>query len=201
VAPRPIAAFDFDGTLTVRDSFTAFLRWRAGAAGYALGMAGLAPAALRYLVDRDRGRIKAAAAKAFLRGRPRRELEAQARAFAAKTARRMLRPDARACWDACGAKGYLRVIVTASPTLVVAPFAKALGADVLIGTELAYDPSERATGALATPNCRAAEKVARLEQRFGVGVRLAAAYGDTGGDREMLAIAETQGYRVFTARP
>jgi phosphatidylglycerophosphatase C len=27
---RPIVAFDFDGTLTVRDSYTAFLKWRAG---------------------------------------------------------------------------------------------------------------------------------------------------------------------------
>jgi phosphatidylglycerophosphatase C len=34
-----------------------------------------------------------------------------------------------------------------------------------------------------------------------MGVRLAAAYGDTAGDREMLAIAGTAGYRVFTARP
>lgn len=25
---RPIVAFDFDGTLTVRDSYTAFLIWR-----------------------------------------------------------------------------------------------------------------------------------------------------------------------------
>jgi phosphatidylglycerophosphatase C len=24
----PLVAFDFDGTLTVRDSFTAFLKWR-----------------------------------------------------------------------------------------------------------------------------------------------------------------------------
>jgi len=29
---QPIVAFDFDGTLTIRDSFTTFLRWRAGAA-------------------------------------------------------------------------------------------------------------------------------------------------------------------------
>ena len=28
-APVLLAAFDFDGTLTIRDSFTAFLRWRA----------------------------------------------------------------------------------------------------------------------------------------------------------------------------
>ena len=26
--PPPVVAFDFDGTLTVKDSFIAFLRWR-----------------------------------------------------------------------------------------------------------------------------------------------------------------------------
>jgi phosphatidylglycerophosphatase C len=31
-------------------------------------------------------------------------------------------------------------------------------------------------------------------------VRLAAAYGDTGGDTEMLAMADEPGFRVFTAR-
>src|SRR5246127_268951 len=82
VDDRPIVAFDFDGTLTVRDSFTAFLRWRAGPFRHALGMARLAPAALRYLFDRDRGRIKAAAAREFLGRLPRGELEALAEAFA-----------------------------------------------------------------------------------------------------------------------
>ena len=50
-------------------------------------------------------------------------------------------------------------------------------------------------------NCRGPEKVARLRQAFGPAVRLAAAYGDTGGDTEMLAIAEVKGYRVFKERP
>ena len=36
VAGRPIVAFDFDGTLTIRDSFTEFLRWKAGPGGWAL---------------------------------------------------------------------------------------------------------------------------------------------------------------------
>ena len=63
-----IVAFDFDGTLTVRDSFTEFLKWRAGPARYAAGMAKLAPDALSYLLHRDRGRIKAAAVKEFLSG-------------------------------------------------------------------------------------------------------------------------------------
>ena len=61
--PSSIVAFDFDGTLTVRDSFIAFLKWRAGPGRWALGLLRLAPAALAYVFHRDRGRIKAAAAR------------------------------------------------------------------------------------------------------------------------------------------
>jgi phosphatidylglycerophosphatase C len=63
------------------------------------------------------------------------------------------------------------------------------------------DGQGRITGALDGPNCRGPEKVVRLQAAFGQDVRLAAAYGDTAGDREMLAIAETRGYRVFRAKP
>jgi phosphatidylglycerophosphatase C len=194
-------AFDFDGTLTVRDSFTAFLEWRAGPIGYALGMARLAPAALRYLIDKDRGRIKAAAVRVLLRGMHRARLEALAEEFAARRWDALMRPDALATWRDWRDKGALMVIVTASPSLVVRPFARRLQADELIGTELAFDAQDRVNGNFSTANCRGPEKVARLEARFGPGVRLAAAYGDTSGDREMLAIAETAGFRVFTAKP
>jgi len=73
---QAIVAFDFDGTLTIRDSFTEFLRWRAGRGGWALGLVKLAPAVAGYARDRDRGRIKAASVREFLRGVPRAELEA-----------------------------------------------------------------------------------------------------------------------------
>ncbi|HKR89762.1 MAG TPA: HAD-IB family hydrolase [Phenylobacterium sp.] len=200
-AGRAIVAFDFDGTLTIRDSFTAFLRWRAGPIRHALGMARLAPAALRYLIDRDRGRIKAAAVREFLAGLTRDELRRAAESFAAEQSAAMFRPDALQTWRDWRDRGASMVIVTASPSDVVRPFAERLQAEALIGTELAFDAQDRLTGGFVTPNCRGPEKVARLEARFGAGVRLAAAYGDTGGDREMLAIAETAGFQVFTARP
>jgi len=76
-----------------------------------------------------------------------------------------------------------------------------MGADDLIGTQLAFDPEGRATGDFATPNCRGPEKVTRLKAAFGREVELTAAYGDTGGDREMLAMAKSAGYRVFKERP
>ena len=197
----PIVAFDFDGTLTTHDSFTAFLKWRASPGRYGLGLARLAPSALAYLVHRDRGRIKAAAVREFLKGLPRAELEAQARAFAEAANKRLLRPDAVRAWEAWGREPVRRVIVTASPDVVVAPFAQALGADALIGTRLAFDREGRVAGGFETPNCRGPEKVARLKAAFGPDLELKAAYGDTGGDREMLALAETAGYRVFTEAP
>ena len=199
--PRPLVAFDFDGTLTVRDSFTAFLRWRAGAVGYALGLVRLLPALVAYARHRDRGRLKAEAVRVFLRGLSREALEREARDYAAAAAPALLRPDALAAWARWRSEGARLVIVTASPEETVRPFAERLGADDLIGTRLAVDGQDRITGAFAGENCRGEEKVSRLRLRFGERVRLAAAYGDTGGDREMLAIAAAPGYRVFSGRP
>lgn len=200
-AGRAIVAFDFDGTLTIRDSFTEFLRWRAGPGGWALGLVKLAPALAHYARDRDRGRIKAASVKEFLSGVSRAELDADAERFAADSWSRFMRPDALACWNSWGERGAYRVIVTASPEDTVAPFARRLGADALLGTQIAFDERDRVTGAFAGENCRGAEKVNRLRAAFGPDVRLRAAYGDTSGDTEMLAIAEEPGFRVFTQRP
>jgi phosphatidylglycerophosphatase C len=200
-ADLPIVAFDFDGTLTIRDSFTAFLKWRAGPARYGLGVLRLAPAAAAYLFHRDRGRIKAAAVREFLKGVPRERLEADARAFAEQFSRSLLRPDAMEVWKRWRGDHVRLVIVTASPDLVVAPFARGLGADALLGTELAFDTRGRVAGGFATPNCRGPEKVSRLRTAFGPDLRIKAAYGDTGGDREMLAAAEYAGYRIFKGRP
>lgn len=199
--PTDIVAFDFDGTITVRDSFTTFLAWRAGPWRHALGLVRLAPHALAYLLHRDRGRLKAAAAAEFLKGLPRQKLEAEAEAFAEAMAPRLFRPDALAVWNDWGAKGVARAIVTASPDVVVAPFARRLGAEHLIGTRLAFDDGERVTGAFASENCRGEQKMTRLRAQFGPGLRLLAAYGDTGGDTAMLAAADEAGYRVFKEKP
>jgi phosphatidylglycerophosphatase C len=197
---RPLVAFDFDGTLTSQDSFTAFLAWREGRARYAAGVAALAPAAALYVLHRDRGRLKSAAARHFLAGTPRAQLESEAQDFATQRGRALLRPDAVRAWRRWQGQSARLVIVTATPEIIVAPIARALGADQLIGTRLAFDDQDRVTGAFVGANCRGAEKVRRLREAFGEEVRLEAAYGDTDGDREMLALAEEQGMKVFNGR-
>lgn len=197
----PVVAFDFDGTLTIRDSFTAFLRWRAGAGAWALGLVRMAPAVAAYARDRDRGRIKAASVREFLKGVSRAELETDAERFADRVWADFMRPDALAVWNDWGKRGAHRVIVTASPETTVAPFARRLGAEGLLGTHLAFDGEDRVTGAFDTPNCRGEEKVRRLRAAYGDDLHLTAAYGDTSGDTEMIAIADEKGFRVFTGRP
>jgi len=64
-----------------------------------------------------------------------------------------------------------------------------------------FDTHDRVTGAFAGENCRGAEKVRRLHAAYGPNMTLAAAYGDTSGDTEMIAIAEEKGFRVFNGRP
>lgn len=196
-----VVAFDFDGTLTVRDSFLAFLKWRVDSGRYNGGMIRLIPSALAYVGHRNRGKIKSAAVREFLGGVPREVLEEEATAFAKSQSQHLLRPDAVQTWRRWRQRRATLVIVTASPDILIAPFARGLGADAVIGTELAFDAEDRVTGGFATPNCRGPEKVRRLRQMFGDEVRLTAAYGDTSGDREMLKIADDPGYRVFKEKP
>ena len=198
---RPVVAFDFDGTLTIKDSFTGFLAWRVGPARYAAGLVRLTPALAAYLVHRDRGRLKSAAARLFLKGISRDELDASARRYAESHARKMLRPDAVRAWKRWQAQGAQLIIVTASPESVVAPFARCLGCDLLLGTRLEFDGADRVTGRFEGPNCRGEEKVRRLRAVFGPDLHLEAAYGDTGGDRAMLTLADEAGYKVFQGTP
>lgn len=203
-SPAPgqaIVAFDFDGTLTIRDSFTTFLKWRAGPVRWVVGLARLVPAVFAYLGDRDRGRIKVASVREFLTGVDRKALEAEAERFTAEIWPRFMRPDALATWEDWSRRGAHRVIVTASPETTVAPFARRLGAENLIGTRLAFDDQDRVLGAFIGGNCRGEEKMQRLRAVYGDDMVLTAAYGDTSGDAQMIAAAEEKGYRVFTARP
>lgn len=197
----PLVAFDFDGTLTVRDSFTAFLRWRTDATRWAAGLLRLSPEVLAYPVLRDRGRLKSASVRTFLQGTSKADLAAQAEDFARAAWRDLLRPDALAAWTRHQRDGDRLVIVTASPEEVVAPFARRLQAEALIGSRLAWTADGRVGAGLEGANCRGAAKVERLRERFGPKVSLAHAYGDTSGDREMLAFAHRGHLRAFNGRP
>ena len=146
------------------------------------------------LVRRDRDRLRAAATRAVFTGMPDAEVRAAGQRWAAEIVAARLRDDtpARVRWHV--AQGHRVVLVSASYEVYLDEVAAALGAEAALGTQLAVRDG-RCTGALAGANCRGAEKVARLSAWMAASgltrdeVELWA-YGDSAGDRELLAAAD-----------
>lgn len=188
---RPIAAFDFDGTISSRDSLKDFALFSIGLLNCSRAYLRVAPQALQWLcARRSRQTLKTAFLRACWMGMPRADLEALARQYAATRLPRLIRPDMLARVNAHKQQGHRLVLVSASPSLYLQPWALAAGFDAVLATELAFSGGTF-TGELATPNCWGPEKVLRLSHWLGAAdVRLSHAYGDSRGDQEMLAHAQ-----------
>src|SRR4029079_10087350 len=103
---------------------------------------------------------------------------------------RQVRPDVRARADWHRAEGHALVIVSASPELYLVPIGRLFGSDAVRGTRLEVDAAGRLSGRLDGRNVRGPEKVARLRAHLGDGPVQLWAYGDSTGDRELLALAD-----------
>jgi phosphatidylglycerophosphatase C len=197
-----VAAFDFDGTLTRRDSVLPFLK-RFVLRPAVLGRAVIElPRVIVALARGDRDRLRAAATRAVLTGVPRADVEAAGHAFAGEIVAGRLRGDTteRLRWHV--AQGHRVVVVSASYDCYLHGVAAALGAEAVLSTRLEVRDG-RCTGSLIGRNCRAVEKVARLDTWLtGQGLRRDQvelwAYGDSAGDRELLAYAD---HAVWAAEP
>ncbi len=188
-----VVAFDVDGTLTTRDCVLPFLRQLAGRARLAVGVAARPAAMTNALIRRDRDRFKAVAMRAAFAGRTAATVEVLGTEFARTVHGGWLRSDTagRLAWHT--AQGHHVVLVSASLGSYLHPLGKLLGVDDVLCTEAVLGDDGRYTGAIVGANCRGPEKVRRLhawmDQRELRGARLWA-YGDSAGDREMLAAAD-----------
>jgi HAD superfamily hydrolase (TIGR01490 family) len=188
---RPIAAFDFDGTITQRDTLLGYLLAVGGrartAASFGRHAAGMARG-LRDDVARDAA--KEMVVGRVLRGRHVDELdEAGARYASGLPAR--YRPDVveRITWHRD--QGHELVIVSASLVHYLRPVAGVLGFDDVIGVELEFDDGGNATGRLARANVRGPQKAERLREWWGDRPATELwAYGNSSGDVELLEMAD-----------
>lgn len=188
---RAVAAFDFDGTLVRRDSLVPFLRRVCGARAVVRALALEAPRLAQIAAGGgDRELVKAGLFGRLLAGRSVADLEPVVVEYAEHVIARQVRPDVRARADWHRAEGHALVIVSASPELYLVPIGRLLGFDAVLGTRLEVDAAGRLSGRLDGRNVRGPEKVARLRAHLGDRPVQLWAYGDSTGDRELLALAD-----------
>ena len=192
-------AFDFDGTLTRRDTLLPFLRFGFGSATVALALARESPTLLGYAggwVANDVAKQRLLSR--VLCGVDQQALHELGERFARSVGPGRLRQDVvgrlRDHLDA----GHRCVLVTASLAIYTRPWALSMGFSEVLATNLEFDSRQRATGAFAGGNCWGPEKARRLRMLLG-DEPLAFAYGDSRGDREMLAMAQ-KAHRVGRRR-
>jgi phosphatidylglycerophosphatase C len=193
---RVVAAFDFDKTISTRDNVVPFLRAAVGRPRLTRALLAISPWLARAaLNDERRDAAKVALVRHTLTGYDADRLSEVAGTFAQDVLARHLRADVveRAEWHRN--QGHDLVIVSASLKSYLDPIATHLGFTAVLATELAVGDDRRLTGELAGPNVRGAEKVRRLDDWLGAGPAFVWAYGDSTGDRELLARAD-QGVSV-----
>src|SRR5689334_8458829 len=94
-SPTPVAVFDFDGTVTRRDSLLPFLRGATGYFQYRRGILVLSPMLMRYILGQiPNWQAKQELLTYFLRGWPEEQLNQIAEKFALEEIPKMLRPQA-----------------------------------------------------------------------------------------------------------
>jgi HAD superfamily hydrolase (TIGR01490 family) len=182
-----IVAFDFDGTLTTRDTLIAFIRYACGTPRFLLGFLLHAPLlVLMKLRLYSNGKAKQRLFTWFFRGMPFESFDALCQSFA-RTHRHLLRPETVRLLEQALSEGAEVLVVSASIDNWVQPFFPSV---TVLGTRIEVVDG-LLTGRFLTPNCYGQEKVRRILALHPdrSSYRLTA-YGDSRGDRELLAFAD-----------
>lgn len=192
-----LALFDFDGTITTEDTFIEFIKFAASRIRYYTGAILLSPLiALYFLHFIPAGRMKEIMMCYFFKNTAADRFSRMAENFALRKISTFVKDSAmeRIAWHQ--EHGHCVAVVSASFTHWLAPWCHQNDVE-LIATELEVSDN-RITGKLATANCNGKEKVKRIQQRFQLdSFDYIYAYGNSSGDKPMLALAHEAYYNNF----
>lgn len=194
---RRIAFFDFDGTVTTKDTMLELFRYRYGTARFWWGFAVNSPFLLAMKAKiLSRQKVKERILRWFFGGMPMEEFQSVCDRFCADIVPRLIRPKALEEFQRLREQGFEIVIVSASAENWLKHWCNAQGFTCL-ATRLSVS-NNRITGSIEGHNCHGNEKVLRIRQHFPLeSDNEIYAYGDTSGDLPMLAIAHRRFYKPF----
>ena len=190
-ARRTIAVFDFDGTLTTRDSFLAFIRFTHGTWRYYAGFALHAPILILMLLRLyPGGKAKQSIFSHFFKGWPYSRFQSLAQSFYAEI-EKMRNERVIGNMQEHIAQGHTVYVISASLPEWLEPWCLKQGVNAVLATQIEVDDKGLLTGRFKTANCSGQEKVNRLlqiephrEEYY------LYAYGNSTGDKEILSFAD-----------
>lgn len=201
-----IAFFDFDGTITTKDTLLEFIKFSRGGLLFYLGFLLTSPWVLAYklkLISNQQAKEKVL--QFFFRNWPLSRFQEYCDRFCQTVVPTLIRPKALQEIEQLQQAGFMVVIVSASPENWIRGWAAQVQA-TLIATRLETReqdaPSDekriRLTGKILGANCHGTEKVNRIQQEYSLGdYREIYAYGDTSGDRPMLQLGTASFFKPF----
>ncbi len=188
-----VAAFDVDNTLTVRDCVVPFMRKVVGTGSLIASILRRPFVVVRLVLAKDRDGLKALFVSAAFAGRSVEDVSDVAAHFASDIAESWMRVDVaqRLRWHQ--EQGHVVVLVSASLQPYLDVLGDLLEVDAVLCTQLQSQDGVY-TGELLGSNCRGEEKVVRLREWCAAANlpldSVKYAYGDSSGDRQMLASVE-----------
>ena len=192
-----IYIYDFDGTLTRRDSFLDFIRYTCGSRSLYCGLLVFSPLLiLMKLQLYANGRAKERLFTHFFQGMSIRVFDDLCAKYGLSRADLLL-DAARKAVNEVASNGYRIFIVSASVDRWVLPFFRDVPNVTVIGTQIEVE-NGLVTGRFSTPNCYGAEKVRRIQALLPYREQYKLiAHGDSRGDKEMLNYADQGYFRPF----
>ena len=195
---RKVFAFDFDGTITTKDTLLGFIKYAKGSTAlYGALLVFLPLLMLMKLRLYSNHKTKEKVFSHLFRGMSLKDFNSLCRNFA-RDNRHLLRPKAmQYIADALEKPEASIIIISASIENWVIPFFADQPSIKILGTQIEVIDG-RLTGLFLTANCYGQEKVNRLLSEYPDrnAYRLTA-FGDSSGDRELLAFADEAHYKPF----
>jgi len=192
-----IAFFDFDGTITTKDSLPCFIRYAVTTPNYLIGLLKLSPILIAYTLKLIPNYIaKEKLIVYFFKDWNTHDFQQLAKQFSLEEIDKITRPKAIKQIKWHQQQGHKVVVVSASIEYWLKPWCDKNHID-LISTRLEIR-NDKITGKFATQNCYGSEKASRIKEQYNLTeYNIIYAYGDSRGDTEMLELANKPFYQYF----
>jgi HAD superfamily hydrolase (TIGR01490 family) len=192
-----IAFFDFDGTITTRDTLLEFIKFYKGTGYFYLGFLLYSPLLLAYKLKIIPNYVaKQKVLQFFFGGENIQSFQNKCDEFSGAILPRLIRPKALKEIEKLKTLNATIVVVSASAENWIKKWAADNELN-LIGTRLAV-ANNKITGSIDGKNCYGDEKVCRIKQHYDLYLfKEIYCYGDSGGDTAMLNLATYRFYKPF----